>query len=177
MYKSREILFTYDSIRGGFLLQLGPFSRKRQRPLFGGLMTAFLGEGDLIEAVESFWAGSGGLPLRGIHQAKSCPFGRYQIAGDQLRVGTVLVRQAPDKLAIWFSTGSEFPRRHWKALQDFSTAIVAYFSHRKAKAGWPIPGAPGESKIEMLAGLEIGLARTVAEYPIASINFEIEDFK
>ncbi len=61
----RELIFTYDPWRGGFLLQLGSMTRKYKRSLFGGLMTAFLSEDNRIEAVESFWGDHGGLPLRG----------------------------------------------------------------------------------------------------------------
>jgi len=177
MNETREISFTYDPWRGGFLLKLGLMGQKHRRPLLGGLMSAFLREDGRIQAVESFWDDHGGLPLRGIHESTSCPEGTYAISGDELRVGTILIRQAPDKMAIWFSTGSELPRRHWKVQRDLGSAITVYFSHRKAKAGWPVPGIGGRSEVEMLAGIEIALDRSVAEYPLATVSLKKEDFK
>ncbi len=68
-------------------------------------------------------------------------------------------------------------RKHWKAQTDLDSAITAYFSHTKVKAGWPVPGIGGRSEVEMLAGVEIQLGRTLIEHPFASVNISLEDFK
>lgn len=177
MNRSRELSLTYDPARGGFLLQLGPISHEHNRSLFGGSMTAFLREDGRIEAIESFWDDYGGLPLRGIHETISHPTGTFPMGGSELRIGTVLIRQAPGKLSIWFSTGSELPRPRWKVRRDLGSAIIAYFSRTKLKAGWPVPGIGGRRKVELLAGIEIEFDRSVAEYPLASVNLAAEDFK
>lgn len=171
-----SIDFAYDFVRGGFLLQFGSRTRKRVRPLFGGLMAAHIGADDRIEAIESFWD-HGGLPLRSIHGSRSVPEGIYRVDGGDLRVDSFFLQQSNSKLAIWFSIGDDLPRDHWKREHDKEMDVVAWFSSRKVRAGWPVPGLGGRSECALLAGLTVAFTRTMATYPITSVNLAAEDFK
>lgn len=170
------LIFEYDPWRGGFCLRMGPFSRQRRVPVFGGLMSVYLDDQDRIAAVESFWD-HGGLPLRGLHGAKSYPEGEFSIEEAELRVGPFRLRQSAEKVELWFGTEEELPRDHWSRRHDASTGVTVWCSPQKVQAGWPVPGVGGRADCPLLAGLEVELARTVAGYPIASVRLSAGDFK
>ena len=81
--------------------------------------------------------------------------GVFQIGGHQFRAGAFQLRQNKKKLEVWFSTGKNVPHDHWTQRYDESIGISAWFSSRKAKAGWSVPEVGGQVEIQMLAGLSI----------------------
>jgi hypothetical protein len=168
------VRFEYDAWRGGFCLQLGPFTRDRGVLGFGGLLSIYPGEGGRICAVESFWD-HGGLPLRGIHQAESYPQGEYSVADGEIRVGSLQLRQSAERLELWFSTGEELPRNHWERQDE--RGVTLWLSQQKAAAGWPVPGVGGRAECRLVAGLAVEFARSVATYPISALVLAAEDFK
>lgn len=176
-----KIEFNYDPWRGGFCLRFNS-GRGRVQSAFNNLMSVYF-DGDKIHAVESFFGDHGGVPLRGLHKTDEYPEGVYQIKGTKLCVGSFQLRQSPKKLDIWFSTGNELPRTHWTKQRDEDSGVTAWFSTRKAKGGWPVPGVEigwGSERrvpIHMLAGLSVEFCRTTAVFPISSVYLALEDFK
>lgn len=166
--------FEYDPWRGGFCLRLGPFTRDRRTAAFGGLIAIYSDESGQIAAVESFWD-HGGMPLRGVHQSASYPQGEYRVTGDELRVGSLQLRQSAERLELWFSTGDELPRDHWDRLDE--SGVTLWLSQQQAQAGWPVPGVGGRAECRLVAGLAVDFPRVVAAYPITALVMAAEDFK
>ena len=172
-----NIVFNYDPWRGGFYLELSGKCRDYERPAFGSLMLIHFDNHDQIVAIESDFRDHGGVPLRGIHETSNFPEGSFLIKGRELRVDSFQIRQSAVKIEIWFSTGNKLPRHHWTKQHDTNSGVTAWFSSRKAKAGWPVPGVGGRAEIPMLAGLMVEFHRTAAAFPISSVLMSVEDFK
>jgi hypothetical protein len=145
--------------------------------LFNGLVTVFLTEKGQVAALESFWGDHGGMPLRSLHKSESYPQGQFVVEGPEFRVGGFQLRQDPEKLRIWFSTGNDLPREHWSELGDQQTGIVMWLSRRKVKAGWPAPEGCTAGECPLLAGIEFDFSRTMVVHPIELIVLTPEDFK
>ena len=69
------------------------------------------------------------------------------------------------------------PSDHWTKQHDENSGITAWFSSRKAKGGWPVPGVGGSVEIYMLAGLAVEFGRTAVAVPISSVGLAVADFK
>jgi hypothetical protein len=143
-------------------------------PLFGGLLTAMLNDVGRIVAVESFWD-HGGLPIRSLHGNNVG--GSFVVGGSELRTESFQLRQRPDNLTLWFSSGNDLPRPHWTIQRDFDLHTTLYFSQRTAKGGWPVPSVGGRAECHLLAGIALGLEKTVARHPITIVRVHAEDFK
>ena len=169
--------FNYDPWRGGFYLRFLNSGRAYVQSVFNDLMSIHFNNRDQIVAIESFFGDHGGVPLRGLHGSNNFPQGVFQIEGQQFRSGSFQLRQRKKKLEFWFSTGENVPRAHWAEQYDESIGIKAWFSSRKAKAGWPVPGVGEQIEIQMLAGLSVEFRRTTAKFPISKICIAVEDFK
>jgi hypothetical protein len=170
------VVLEYDPRRGGFCLRLGPFSRDRRTEAFDGLISVYRDERGRVAAVESFWD-HGGLPLRGLHRAEGRPAGEFPVEGDELPVGPLQLRQTPERLELWFSTGRQLPRAHWRAQEDDGSGVTIWFSEQLARAGWPVPGVGGRAACNLVAGLSLEFARAAASYPVSSLRVSAEDFK
>jgi len=172
-----SISLAYDPWRGGFCLRFGSFDRRKRHALLGGLVSVFRTDKGEVAGLESFRGDHGGMPLRNLHKPESYPQGSFQIEGAELRVGPFQLRQDPEKLRLWFSTGNDLPREHWSELRDQQTGIVMWLSRQKVKAAWPAPKACPEGECPLVAGIEFDLSRTVATYPIDFLLVTLEDFK
>ena len=171
------VKFSYDPWRGGFNLGFPNSGRAYVEPVFNDLMSIHFNKTGQIVAIESFFGDHGGVPLRGLHGNDNLSQGVFQIEGQQFRFGSFQLRQGKKKLEFWFSTGRNVPRAHWAEQYDESVGIRAWFSSRKAKAGWPVPRVGGRTEIYMLAGLSVEFRRTTAEFPISTVCLAVEDFK
>ena len=170
------VTFEYDPWRGGFCLQLGPFSRDRRVAAFADLLCVYSDEHGRVAAIESFWD-HGGLPLLGIREAEDYPRGEFRIEGAELRVVPFRLRQSAEKLELWFGTGNDLPHADWSSQHEADSGITLWFSQQKGQGGWPVPGGGGRAECQLLAGIEVALPGTVATFPISSLRLSPEDFK
>ena len=172
-----KINFNYDPWRGGFCLRFSNSYRSYVQAAFDNLIVIHLDDRDRITSIESFFGDHGGVPLRGLHKSDKSPEGIFQIEENELRVGSFQLRQSPKKLEVWFSTGNKLPRDHWTERRDVNSGVTTWFSTKKTKGGWPVPGVGGQEKIYMLAGLAVEFDRTAVAFPISSVHLVLEDFK
>jgi len=169
--------FSYDPWRGGFYLGFLNSGHTHVQSVFNDLMSIRFNNKGQILAIESFFGDHGGIPLRGLHKTSNFPQGVFQIEGQRFRSDSFQLRQSRKKLEVWFSRGKNVPRAHWTQQCDESVGISAWFSSRKAEAGWPVPGVGKRIEIQMLAGLSIEFRRTTAAFPISTVRLAVEDFK
>ena len=169
--------FNYDPWRGGFCLRFSKAYRTHVQSAFDNLISIHFDDDAKICAIESFFGNYGGVPLRGLHGACDFHTGVFQIRENAFRVGSFQLRQNQKELEVWFSTGNELPRVHWTKQCDENSGVTAWFSSRKTKAGWPVPGVGGRVELPMLAGLSVEFPRIAIAFPISSVHLEVEDFK
>jgi hypothetical protein len=103
--------------------------------------------------------------------------GQFEVSGKKLITQAFQLHQQPDRLTLWFGTEDQMPLPHWTAQRHPELQVAIYFSSRKAKGGWPVPGVDGHGECTMLTGIEFELEKTVAQYPISLVRLFAEDFK
>jgi hypothetical protein len=171
--------FAFAPYRGGFELSFGEYTRRNKVSLFGGLVAAYLNDEGTIMALQSYWD-HGGLPIRTLHQIRmhgGFMGGQFDVVGERLTTEVFCLHQQPGHFALWFSTEQDMPLSHWTIERHPELKVALYLSSRKAKGGWPVPGVGGHGECNMLAGIELALEKTVAQYPIRLARFVVEDFK
>jgi len=171
-----SITFKYDPWRGGFCLQLGPFSRDHPVEAFGGLLTIYMSEGGRIAAIESFWD-RGGLTLCGIHHGQQFLQADFPVAGIELDLGPLQLAQDEKLLELWFGMGNDRPRDRLTSDRDVETGISIWLPPEGTRVVSPVSRIARRAECQPLAGPAVEMARTVATYPIRLLRLAVEDFK
>jgi len=177
-----QIEFEFDLCRGGFILAFGKPDWRNEVRMFGGLAAAFLNDEGKIVHLESFWD-HGGVPIRALHITEFripdlCFRGGDFTFTDQTLVAELFqIHQQPNHLAFWFGRERHMPLPHWTFQRHPELGVDLYFSSRRAKGGWPVPRVVGRREVNLLAGIELPLDKTVAQYPISLVRFTWWDLK
>ena len=164
------------------MLRFGRMDRRNEVQMFGGLATAFLNDEGRMVHLESFWD-HGGVPIRSLHitelQNPDLYFrgGEFKLTGQRLIAEPFQIHQQPDRLAFWFGREKQMPLPHWTVQHHPGLEVALYFSSRRAKGGWPVPRVVGQREVNLLAGIELRLDKTVAQYPISLVRLYMDDLR
>ena len=143
---------------------------------FNRQISVYHDEQGSITAIESFWE-YGGLPLRKLQNWHEDLSGEYPVHGLEIRVGPILMKQTSELLSISLSSCKDVPLKDWEMRHDSQADITVWFSSLKAKGGWPVPGIGGRAECQMLAGIAVPFAKTIAMFPIKELAISTCDLK